>query len=543
MFTSHKQNRANNAAPMLDRLLAGMVGLGPHTRADMRSFAHSVTTQARSLSPTFMQEDGKPAHTQNFIGQVQGQLNRVARWRDAITQTQAEGRDITTAAYMLRVMRLTGDDRFGMLPEATRLLNELGFTEVAIVADMLYGSDCPQIKFDRQTDWLNGRRQVLARNPEPTCEVQIDQRTLDRPRVSMIVSMYNAAEKLPAFLRQVATQSLAVKGQLEVILIDSQSPTDEMGVFKGMVDELNFSVLYFRTPQRETIQQAWNRGIALARSQYLAFWGVDEGGDPPVLEVLADELDADPALDWVQTGGRILEVDMQGNTLKQTYTYDRSSYQHGDLYLDNMLLTYVGAVYRKSLHDRVGYYDASFSASGDTEFKMRAQPHLRAKALPLNLGLYFNYPDERMTEHPRAEIEDCRAFDLFRTSAGVFYSFAHRDVMQMDQQVQRALRYRNASYPHWWTDLEVASLLVDLRDRKPDASPYQFAVQRASVCDLFARYRQLDLSPSLYPLARTGLAATRFMRQVRRRSGKAFQPACWLFNDMRYARYARHWPV
>lgn len=536
------QNPPQAKIGFADQLLTGLVGLQSNTLADMRCFVHSVNHQARQLSPTFEDQSDKNPEKQGMLSQIRSQLNRVTRWRNEIQQTQQQGRDITTAAYMLRVMRLTGDDRYHMLPEATRLLASLGFDEVAQVAGLLYGSQTPQEKFQLQRDWLDSRRRLLADNPQPDCEIQIDRRTLDQPRVSMIVSMYNAADKLAAFLKHVSEQSLAHKGQLEVILIDSQSPTDELGLFEQMADQLNFSALYFRTPKRETIQQAWNRGIALSRSPYLVFWGVDEGGDPPILEKLADTLDADDQLDWAQTGSRTLELDKQGKVIMQTYAYDCSEYQHGDMYLDHMLLTYVGAMYRKRIHDRVGYYDASFRASGDTEFKMRMLPAIKAKTLPTNDGIYFNYPDERMTNHPRAEIEDCRSFDIFRTAAGVAYSFGDRAPRQLDEQVLRALRYHNACYPHWWSDLQSAELLAQLRDSK--ASPTDmFAVKTDELSRLHARYRHLDCCQSLASLARTGLAATSFMRKVRRRMSDVYQPACWIFNDMRYARYARVWPV
>src|SRR5258706_385114 len=60
-----------------------------------------------------------------------------------------------------------------------------------------------------------------------------DRRNGGLPRVAAIVSLYNAAGKLPTLLATLQRQSLARRGELEVVLVDSASPTDERGVFES----------------------------------------------------------------------------------------------------------------------------------------------------------------------------------------------------------------------------------------------------------------------------------------------------------------------
>ena len=69
-------------------------------------------------------------------------------------------------------------------------------------------------------------------------------------------------------MRNIAIQSLAARGQVEVVLVDSGSPTAEYRVFKDLMHELSLPVVYARSRNRETIQAAWNRGIKLARAPY-----------------------------------------------------------------------------------------------------------------------------------------------------------------------------------------------------------------------------------------------------------------------------------
>ena len=56
--------------------------------------------------------------------------------------------------------------------------------------------------------------------------------------------------------------------------------------------------------------------------------------------------------------------------------YDRRKYQQDLVYLETCYLSWVGALYRRSIHDRFGYYDGSFRGAGDTEFKSRILPFI-----------------------------------------------------------------------------------------------------------------------------------------------------------------------
>ena len=88
----------------------------------------------------------------------------------------------------------------------------------------------------------------------------------------MIVSLYNAADKLPTLLSMLNQQSLAQRGELEVVLVDSGSPADERGVVSAFAKQHDLPVVYARSAQQaKPCQAAWNRGIRLARAPYLSF--------------------------------------------------------------------------------------------------------------------------------------------------------------------------------------------------------------------------------------------------------------------------------
>src|SRR5262249_26088695 len=121
---------------------------------------------------------------------------------------------------------------------------------------------------------------------------------------------------------------------------------------------------------------------------------------------------------------------------------------------------------------RLGYYDPTFGAAGDTEFKNRLLPFLKTDAFLRTLGVFWNYPEIRTTQHPRAEIEDYRAWHVFRTSAGVEYAHANSRPEDIVRAAGDALRYRKSYASSISTDLEYAyELLRYATKRDPNCFP------------------------------------------------------------------------
>ena len=84
-------------------------------------------------------------------------------------------------------------------------------------------------------------------------------------------------------------------------------------------------------------------------------------------------------------------------------------------YLETCYTYWVGGMYRKEIHNKFGYYDDAFKVAGDTEFKSRILKFMNVGYIDQNLGIFLNYPDERKSESPLAEIEDLRAWYLYRS--------------------------------------------------------------------------------------------------------------------------------
>ncbi|HWB08105.1 MAG TPA: glycosyltransferase [Pirellulales bacterium] len=471
-------------------------------------------------------------------------IDRTRLWRELARIEDLRSNELVAATYRLRAIRLAGRDRFHDLPGVLRTLAEHGYHREAEAAGAMYGgagdsgARCREILQRALRD---------HRRPPKVDYVLLDDRRQNACRVSVIVSLYDAADKLLRFLETLGLQTLVRSRQAEIVLIDSGSPSDEYRVFRQWIERSGLPAVYARSAKRETIQAAWNRGIHLARGEYLSFLGVDEAILPPALAVLAGELDAHPHVDWVQANSLVTRVDEYGHWAGDIMAYDRAGYAQRLVYLETCYLSYVGAMYRRDIHERVGYYDASFGAAGDTEFKNRALPFIRSKAVDQTLGIFWNYPSGQTTCSPRAELEDLRAWYLHRTPAGVSYAMVGADADEAKALLLASLKYRKSYCRHFSSDLEYASHVAGhLAEAQSHASLNALA---GGIGTLLGAYRDLDCLSHVSPesmadaLARAKDVEQRVAEEHRRLTGGALDVAYDVFHDNRHEQHHNIWPT
>jgi len=506
-----------------------------------RNFAARYHAIGWMPEATERQLELKLHHTGQLLSDLR--IDRIRLWREMARLEHLRGNDLVSATYQLRAMRLAGEDRFHDLPRATHTLNEHGYTQEAEAARAMYSAGAER---EARCQELLDRALATHRNhAHGGLELVDDRRERSSCRASVIVSLYDAADKLPLFLETLSLQTLLRAGQAEVVLIDSGSPAEEYRVFRAWAENARIPTVYARSATRESIQSAWNRGIELARGDYLSFLGVDEAILPQALEILAGELDADRSLDWVQANSLVTSVDRRGHWLNDIMTYDRTDYDQPLVYLETCYLSWVGSLYRRRIHEQFGYYDPTFGAAGDTEFKNRVLPFIKSRVIPQTLGVFWNYPSGQTTCSPRAEIEDVRAWYLHRSPAGVRYALQHSDLRVAESLLFSALQYRKSYCRHWSTDIEYAHNLAEfLREEHPDASATQLF---DGICKLLETYRLLDWLPHITPhsLRHSLDEANRIAREVaqqhRQLSAQRIEPVYGVFNDNRHEQHNHVW--
>lgn len=210
------------------------------------------------------------------------------------------------------------------------------------------------------------------------------------PILSAIVSTYNAELYIKGLLEDLLSQTIAE--QLEIIIIDSGSEQNERAIIEAYQEKYK-NIHYIRT-ERETVYQAWNRGVKAARGKYLTNANTDDRHRPDAFEIQCGELEKHPEIALVYSDCLI--------TNKPNETFFKNSargiYQFHDHDLEVLLdgKCYVGPmpVWRASLHDSYGFFNDYFVTSGDYEFWTRiAASGEEFKHLEEILGIYMDRPD------------------------------------------------------------------------------------------------------------------------------------------------------
>ena len=266
---------------------------------------------------------------------------------------------------------------------------------------------------------------------------------------------------------------------------------------------------------------------------------------PDAYEVLAAELDRDPQVDWVIGNSLVTAVDPSGVWKQDVMLYDRSGYQETLPYLETCYLSWVGALYRRTIHDRCGYYDPTFAAAGDTEFKTASCLPSAARPCRERWASSGTIPTSGRRKVPAPNWKTSAPWYLHRTAAGVNYAFAGRDPQTALGLFHACLRYRKSYCTHESTDVEYGSHLAAwLADR----APHRLQAQQAeAVRQVLADYRGLDWLPHISRFAAAG-QVLRVRRQAaqtgrRQRAGlpQAVAPLYNIFNDNRYEQHQHVW--
>jgi glycosyltransferase involved in cell wall biosynthesis len=214
-------------------------------------------------------------------------------------------------------------------------------------------------------------------------------------KVSAIVSVWNGAHFLRGRIDDLMAQTLYQSGELEIIVVNSAS-TDTTGAI--LEREYLSHITLIQTPFRESMYAAWNRAIKLAKGEYIVPANVDDRNAPEAYEVMAEFLDNQQGHDIVCPNSHV--------TAQANASWDNFEVSHEPPYV-NGLLDFINSPYpliqqctigntpmwRKSLHNEIGYFDQSYLIAGDYEWALRLEANGCGIAWIKDvLGLFYFHP-------------------------------------------------------------------------------------------------------------------------------------------------------
>lgn len=250
-------------------------------------------------------------------------------------------------------------------------------------------------------------------------------------KVSAIVSVYNSGKYIKGCLEDLTSQTLFKKGQLEIVIVNCGSDrTDEKEIQKYKSEFSN--IIYIKIDKRISIYKAWNIAIKASSGIYITNANTDDRHKSDALEKMINNFEENHKIDVVYANCFQTEKPNTGfdssanNKLIKWADFDKDLLLFG---------CFVGPqpMWKKSLHNKYGYFDESLEVVGDYEFWLRISESANFHHIDEALGLY--YFSSSSAEHRNKELTEFEN-KLVQTKYISQYIKSHSDI---ERVVKKAL--------------------------------------------------------------------------------------------------------
>lgn len=222
-------------------------------------------------------------------------------------------------------------------------------------------------------------------------EKQLRVKTSDIPKISIIGSVYNADEYIEGYLEDITNQTI-FKDKCELILINANSPGNEEVVIKKYMEK-HSNIVYKKLDADPGVYGVWNMGIKMATGEFITNANMDDRKAPSSLERHAKTLLINKDVDLVYADSYIVhEANKKWDGVdknSQRYNFEQFSPQamlRGNLPHNNPM-------WRKTLHDKYGYFNENYKSASDWEFWLTCVAGgSKFKKLDEVLGVYYFNP-------------------------------------------------------------------------------------------------------------------------------------------------------
>lgn len=220
------------------------------------------------------------------------------------------------------------------------------------------------------------------------------------PKISVITSIFNGDQYIEGFLEDITKQTI-FEDKCELILVNANSPGNEEVVINKYLQRYPNNIVYKRLDSDPGIYACWNIAAKMATGEFLTNANLDDRKAPDFLERLAKELVAKKEVDVAYAENKLT------NSPNETWEKNTSktNYPSEEFSLDAMLRgnpPHCMPMWRKTLHDKYGYFEEGYRSASDWEFWLRcAFGGVKMSKINRPLGLYYFNPKgmSTNTEH------------------------------------------------------------------------------------------------------------------------------------------------
>jgi glycosyltransferase involved in cell wall biosynthesis len=254
--------------------------------------------------------------------------------------------------------------------------------------------------------------------------------------VSILTSLYKGGDYIRSFLENITSQSI-FRDHCELIIVDACSPDNEGEVIAEFQRKFP-NIVYRRCDTRVGIYEAWNIAVKLAKGRYCTNANLDDCRRQDSLEIQAAILDSLPFADVAYQDvlysfeGKIPFEVIDSHDLRTALPVI-SSYN-----LMEFNSPHNAPMWRKSVHDEVGYFNETLKSAGDYDFWMRCLIEGKTfyKSNAAHVGYYVN-PEGLSTRPDTRGVEEGWAISraYYRKIISPLLTAPHDEFLDMIERI------------------------------------------------------------------------------------------------------------
>jgi glycosyltransferase involved in cell wall biosynthesis len=187
------------------------------------------------------------------------------------------------------------------------------------------------------------------------------------PLVSVITAVFNGRAHISDCIESVLRQDYP---SIEHIIIDGGSMDGTVEVLRSYEDRIAF----WKSEPDKGVYDAWNKGLCLARGEWIAFLGSDDAYLPGAISTYIDLARRNPTAQFLSSRARLNHPTGYSPIFGGPWEWP--------CFATAMSTIHVGTLHHRSLFERFGQFDTSYSIAGDYEFMLRSRDALRAAFTP-----------------------------------------------------------------------------------------------------------------------------------------------------------------
>jgi len=253
-------------------------------------------------------------------------------------------------------------------------------------------------------------------------------------KISVLTSLYRCENFLGAYLETL--YNIEDKEQIEVLLLHNEPLESEMEIIRRYLPKMNY-VRHIVIPERETLYRTWNRGIKLSLGEYITVWNVDDVRFPDSILQQAEALDKNP--DAVIAYGDIW-VSKNYGVKGDFCTNSPLNNSKKDFFRQYHISCF--QMWRKTIHQTVGYYDEQLRCVADFDFQVRAAIHFPFVKTTAPLGIYLEDQPHKLSANGLQDFE--RNIVYLRYGA-----YQHLNLFLLSQSKKRYRKNQLLFFDEW----------------------------------------------------------------------------------------------